>query len=399
MDKENEERKFSVSENVTDWSKSSKLGKSKRLKSMFVATFVLGLAIIIFLILYLSRWRYEVTTEDAYVSGMGVQVNAQLTGTVSKLMVEDTQKVQRGELLVAFAKEDYQLLYDKAISHLKREVNQFKKLNRSVEQAKLLVNLKSATLLKVKQDYARRAGLVKAGAISKEELAHLSLQATQAQADLAIAKQAYENALTSVSQGAEISSQPNIQEAISEVKEAWLNLQRTEVRAPISGKIARKSIQIGQKVVTGQSMLSVISDQGLWVDANFKESQLRNLRIGQSAEITSDLYGSRVIYHGRVSGVSAGTGSAFALLPAQNASGNWIKIAQRVPVRITLDQNELKQHPLSIGLSMKVKISIKDGSRHLEREPTATVIQAQQELLPVDYQPVEKIIRDILSMR
>ncbi|MCV2508845.1 MAG: HlyD family efflux transporter periplasmic adaptor subunit [Neisseriaceae bacterium] len=226
----------------------------------------------------------------------------------------------------------------------------------------------------------------------------MKLQVEQAQEDLYIAQQAYQTALNNINDGTSIAEQPTIRVAIADLKQAWLNLQRTEIRSPISGQIEKRNIQIGQKVAVGQNLLSVISQNDFWVEANFKENQLKKIKEGQPVEMESDLYGSDVKFHGSVVGLSAGTGSAFSLLPAQNASGNWIKVVQRVPVRIALKQEELEKYPLKIGLTMKTKVfTDPKKNQQSSSENIAYHGNKNEEIAPVDYQPIDNIIEEILS--
>ncbi|QRN41084.1 MAG: HlyD family efflux transporter periplasmic adaptor subunit [Neisseriaceae bacterium] len=370
---------------------------NKRMRNLIIFNIILVLVGLFFLFKYLMFWSHEVKTDNSYVNGHIVYVNTQISSTVNKVLVEDTDIVQQGDLLALLDKEDYQLAYDKALNHLKNEVRVFKNLNNSVQQAKLNVDLKRTALAKVKTDYYRRLTLLKSGAISQEELSHLKLQLEQAQEDLHIAQQAHETALNNINDGISIAEQPNIRVAIADLKQAWLNLQRTEVRAPIAGQIAKRNIQIGQKVAVGQNLLLVVSNTNFWVDANFKENQLKRIKEGQSVELESDLYGSDVKFRGNVVGISAGTGSAFSLLPAQNASGNWIKVVQRVPVRIALKQEDLEKHPLKIGLSMKVRVLT--DSQNNQNNMGSNISyhgNTDEEIIPIDYQPIESIIQEIL---
>lgn len=368
----------------------------KRIRNIILFTSVVLFIGLGFLWMYLVYWQYEVETDDSYIGGHIVYVNAQVSGTVHKVLVEDTDSVQQGDLLLLLDKEDYQLIYDKSLHNLRNRLNEFKNLHHLVKQAKLNVDLKYTSLLKAKQDYARRKGLLKLGGISQEELLHLKLQVTQAKEELHIADQAYQTALNNTHQGLPIVDQPSIKIAVAEVKQAWLNLQRTEITAPISGQIAKRNVQIGQKVTAGQNLLSTISQTDFWVDANFKENQLRKIRIGQPVEMTSDLYGSKIKFHGKVAGLSAGTGSAFSLLPAQNASGNWIKVVQRVPVRIALQQEELKQYPMRIGLSMKTTV-FTHPDNHYPSPDMAYQDYTNTTIPTVDYREIDAIISDILS--
>jgi membrane fusion protein (multidrug efflux system) len=223
-----------------------------------------------------------------------------------------------------------------------------------------------ADLAKAQDDVARRAPLVQSGAVGKEEFAHATAQLNAARSAVAAAqsaRRAAEEQLASnqtQTEGTPVDQHPSVQRAAAQVHEAYLSLQRAELRAPVDGFVAKRSVQLGQRVQAGAPLMSIVALSQVWVEANFKESQLKNLRIGQPAELVADVYGKKVVYHGTIEGLGAGTGSAFSLLPAQNATGNWIKVVQRVPVRIALDGNELAQHPLRVGLSMEATVDIHD---------------------------------------
>ena len=218
--------------------------------------------------------------------------------------------------------------------------------------------LRKADLARAQADLRRRESLAGTEAVSGEELSHARAAVVQAQAALKAVEAEEVSAQAALGNNIPLRQQPAVQTVISHIKDAWLNLQRTQIRSPISGQIAKRNVQVGQRIAQGTPMMAVVPLSELWVDANFKESQLRKMKIGQPVEMTADLYGSKVVYHGKVMGLSAGTGSAFSLLPAQNATGNWIKVVQRVPVRISLDAKELQQNPLRVGLSMTVKVDI-----------------------------------------
>ena len=223
-------------------------------------------------------------------------------------------------------------------------------------------------LSRTQEDVNRRAPLVSTGAVSKEEFQHASAQldaaknsAQAAQAALNAAREQLKSGQTQTD-GTSVKDHPNVARAAAKMREAYLAYQRSDVLAPTDGHIAKRSVQVGQRVQAGMPMMTMVALNQLWVDANFKESQLQELRIGQPAELVADVYGKNVIFHGKVAGLGAGTGAAFSLLPAQNATGNWIKVVQRVPVRILLDPQELSAHPLRVGLSMDVNVDTADSS-------------------------------------
>ena len=310
---------------------------------------------------YFLFWQHEEETEDAYVAGHLVQITPQITGTVRKVMFDDTELVKKGDVLITLDDSDFQLAYDQAQNELIQAIRQNKQQTATNSQAKAQVLLRKADLARAQADLRRRELLSGTDAISGEELSHARAAVVQAQAALKAVEAAETSAQAAIGNNIPLRQQPAVQTAVSRIKDAWLNLQRTQIHAPIAGQVAKRNVQVGQRITQGVPLMAVVPLDNLWVDANFKESQLRKMRIGQSVEMVSDLYGSKVVYHGKVMGLSAGTGSAFSLLPAQNATGNWIKVVQRVPVRISLDPRELRANPLRMGLSMTVKVDISES--------------------------------------
>jgi len=236
-----------------------------------------------------------------------------------------------------------------------------------------------ADVARAQDDVNRRAPLVATGAVGKEEFNHMSSQLSSARSALESAQQALSaareqlGASQAMTDGTSVEQHPNVQRAASRVREAYLALKRVDLLAPVGGTVARRSVQLGQRVQAGSPLMSLVMLDHVWVDANFKESQLQRLRIGQPVELTADVYGQKVVYHGKVEGLGAGTGAAFALLPAQNATGNWIKVVQRVPVRVTLAADEIKAHPLRVGLSMEAKVDVS----HQEGAPLGSTSQSE----------------------
>lgn len=310
---------------------------------------------------YFLFWQHEEETEDAYVAGHLVQITPQITGTVRKVMFDDTELVKKGDVLITLDDSDFQLAYDRAQNELIQAIRQNKQQTATNSQAKAQVLLRKADLARAQADLRRRELLSGTDAISGEELSHARAAVVQAQAALKAVEAAETSAQAAIGNNIPLRQQPAVQTAVSRIKDAWLNLQRTQIHAPIAGQVAKRNVQVGQRITQGVPLMAVVPLDNLWVDANFKESQLRKMRIGQSVEMVSDLYGSKVVYHGKVMGLSAGTGSAFSLLPAQNATGNWIKVVQRVPVRISLNPRELRANPLRMGLSMTVKVDISES--------------------------------------
>jgi len=318
--------------------------------------------------------HYE-STDNAYVQGNVVQITPQVGGTVIAIGADDTDHVQAGQVIVKLDPADAQVALDQAEAQLAQTVREVRTLYVNNGTLRSQINARAAEVAKAQADVARaqddvsrRAPLVATGAVGKEEFAHATAQLSAAKSALVAAQSAQsaaEEQLTSnqtLTEGIPVDRHPNVERAAARVREAYLALQRAELKAPVDGFVAKRSVQLGQRVQAGAPLMSVIALNQVWVEANFKESQLQNLRIGQPTELVADVYGKKVRYHGTIEGLGAGTGSAFSLLPAQNATGNWIKVVQRVPVRIALDARQLKEHPLRVGLSMDATVDIADKS-------------------------------------
>ena len=342
-------------------------------------------------------WQHEEETEDAYVAGHLVQITPQITGTVRKVMFDDTELVKKGDVLITLDDSDFQLAYDRAQNELIQAIRQNKQQTATNSQAKAQVLLRKADLARAQADLRRRELLSGTDAISGEELSHARAAVVQAQAALKAVEAAETSAQAAIGNNIPLRQQPAVQTAVSRIKDAWLNLQRTQIHAPIAGQVAKRNVQVGQRITQGVPLMAVVPLDNLWVDANFKESQLRKMRIGQSVEMVSDLYGSKVVYHGKVMGLSAGTGSAFSLLPAQNATGNWIKVVQRVPVRISLDPRELRANPLRMGLSMTVKVDISESGTGKGMASTAEKGTVLPETDKVDWAVADALIEKIFE--
>ena len=342
--------------------------------------------------------RHHQSTDNAYVAGNVVQITPQIGGTVTAIGADETDFVKAGQLLVRLDAADASVALAQAEAQLAQTVREVRGLfaNTATVQAQLgareaEANRAQTELERLQADAQRRAPLVATGAVGREEYEHTqqqvaaarqSVQAAQAAVNAAREQLAASQAQT---EGTSVAEHPAVQRAAARVREADLALQRVALLAPTDGHIAKRGVQLGQRVQAGSPLMALVGLERLWVDANFKESQLQNLRIGQPAELQADVYGQKVTYHGSVQGLGAGTGAAFALLPAQNATGNWIKVVQRVLVRIALDPKELAEHPLRVGLSMEVTVDTHDqnGKRLAdaprEAAPSVTEVFAAQE--------------------
>ncbi|WP_445345114.1 HlyD family secretion protein [Acinetobacter bohemicus] len=358
--------------------------KAKRKKALSIVALILIIAAVAYAVWTLF-FNHSVSTENAYIGAETASITSMVSGQVSDVMVSDTQQVKKGDLLVRVNERDAEIALAQAQAELMKAQRQYKQtqanssaLNSQVfvsddgiHSAEAQVAKAQAELNKAQNDLARRSQLSASGAISKEELSTAQSAVNNAQAGLDLAKAGLAQAQSSqkaaqstlaaneaLIRGSNETSTPDVLIAQARLKQAILDLERTEIKAPFDGVIARRNIQVGQRVAPGTVLMMLVPISKLYVDANFKESQLAKVKAGQKAVLTSDLYGDEVEFHGTVIGFSGGTGSAFALIPAQNATGNWIKVVQRLPVRIALDPKELAEHPLRVGLSMEAKINL-----------------------------------------
>ncbi|QDQ88573.1 HlyD family efflux transporter periplasmic adaptor subunit [Alcaligenaceae bacterium SJ-26] len=383
-------------------SKISVPASRRRLLLLATAVFVL-LAVGYGLWWWIYSSHFE-STDDAYVHGNLVQITPQVAGTVVAIAADDTEWVKAGQPLVQLDPADAEAALAQARAQLAQAVRQTRTRYVQNEALQADVSAREADLKRVQADLARartdldrRQKLARTGGVSGEELQHAQTALRSAQSQAAQAQAALEAAQAmletnqALTRGTDVAHHPDVQRAAAQLREAWLARERTALPAPVDGMVARRSVQVGQRVAPGAALMSVVALDQLWVEANFKENQLRNMRVGQPVTLVSDLHGDRVRYHGVVSGLDAGTGSAFALLPAQNATGNWIKVVQRVPVRIRLDPTELAEHPLRIGLSMTVEVDVGD-----EGHAVPAVAGLQTDALTLDQGVADALIDTII---
>lgn len=343
--------------------------KRKRLLLLAAGVFiVLAIAYAVWWALVGSHYE---STDDAYVHGNLVQITPQVAGTVVAIEADDTETVKAGQPIVRIDPADADVALQQAEARLAQAVRQVRtryvqndSLAANVEVRQAEIERAQADLKRAQSDLKRRHELARSGGVSGEELLHAETALKSAQSALAQAKAALAQAKAelatnqALTQGTTVAEHPDVRAAAAAVRNAWLAQSRTVLPAPVDGMVARRSVQVGQRVAPGSVLMNVVPLDQIWVEANFKEGQLRKMQVGQPVTLTADLYGDSVVYHGTVVGLDAGTGSAFALLPAQNATGNWIKVVQRVPVRIALDPKDIQAHPLRIGLSMNVEVDI-----------------------------------------
>ncbi len=353
--------------------------------------------------------HYE-DTDNAYVQGNVIQITPQVGGTVTAIMADETDRVQAGQPLVRLDAADARVALSQAEAALGQAVRQVRTLYVNNDGLAAQVRLRDADVVKARnqlsvaqQDLARRQALGSGGAVSGEELAHARAQVTTAQTAVDAAQAAVVTAreqLTSnraLTEGTPVEQHPSVLAAAAKVREAWIASHRTTLPAPVTGYVSKRTVQLGQRVAPGAPLMTVVPLDQLWVDANFKENQLRYLRLGQPVKLVADAYGSKVVYHGKVAGLGIATGAASALLPAQNATGNWIKVVQRVPVRVTLDAEQLKTHPLRVGLSMEATVDVADQSGADLASAARAGDSAQTQVFAEADQGAEERVRTVIA--
>ncbi len=358
---------------------------------------------------YVVSSHFE-TTDNAYVQGNLIQITPQISGTVKEIYADDTDRVQAGQPLIKLDGTDAQLALQQASANLGAVVRQVRTVFANNDTLSAQISLREADVARVQvdleratDDLARRQKLTGSGAVSKEELQHAQSQVAAAKSQLNAAQAAVVAAreqLTSnqaQTQGVNVQSHPSVLAAADKVREAYVAAHRLVLPAPVDGYVAKRVVQLGQRVAPGANLMNIVPLQQVWVDANFKEVQLRNLRLGQPVKLTADYYGSKVEFDGKVAGLGMGTGAAFALLPAQNATGNWIKVVQRVPVRIALNAEQIAKHPLRVGLSMEVSVDITNQEGGSLAEATRTQPYGMTDVLEISQQGADELVNQVVS--
>ena len=362
-------------------------GKRRRLLLVIAAVFVI--AGIAWLALWWFVFSLREVTDDAYVNGNQVIVSSQIPGTVVTILADDTQRVDAGQVLVKLDPTDSDLALAKAQSALAQAVRQVRQQTQMAGQYDAVIAAQRENLARAQADLKRREPLLAEHAVAPEEVAHARQAVADAQAalDAATRQSAAAHALVD---GTTVADNALVQQARAAYREAWVNDHRNAIVAPISGYVAQRSVQVGSRVQPGAPLLTIVPLHDLWVDANFKESQLAHIRIGQTARVHADVYGGDVTYDAHVEGLAASTGGAFELLPAQNASGNWIKVVQRVPVRIAIDPKQLEKHPLRVGLSTEVTVDTHDRNGSVLAQQPASKAVAQTSVYSADFAAADK---------
>ena len=372
----------------------------KRKKALLTLAAVAGVAGMGWLAWHLLVARYHEDTDDAYVQGNVVSIVPQTMGTVVSIDADDGMKVEAGQPLVHLDPNDAQVAYDQAIANLANTVRQVRGLYSAVDAGSADLAAREAQVARARADLKRREGLVGNGAVSAEELAHSRNELAVLEAGLR-ASSGNLSRNRALVDATEVGTQPQVAAAASQVRQAYLNLQRTAIVAPVSGYVAKRQVQLGQRVQPGVNLMTIVPLEQLWIEANFKETQLSKMRIGQPVKVHADLYGGDVEYDGKVVALGMGTGSAFSLLPAQNASGNWIKIVQRVPVRIEVEPRQLAEHPLRLGLSTSVDVTVRDqdgavlAAARKDDKPLFTTTAYEKQLNDAN-ELIDKVIRENL---
>lgn len=363
------------------------------------ALIFLAVLFVIIGVAYLAYWflvlRHFQETDDAYIAGNQAQVMSQVSGSVNKVWFDDTDFVKKGDVLVTLDRTDAEQAFEKAQTALATSVRQTHQLIINGRQYQATIALQKTALEQAQADLRRREPLGASNLIGKEDLQHARDAVATAKAQLDVATQQY-NANQAMILDTSLENQPAVKQNAAALRDAWLALQRTNVISPIDGYVSRRSVQVGSQIGTTTPLLAIVPANNLWVDANFKETQLAGVRIGQAATVVSDIYGDDVVYQGKVVGLDMGTGSVFSLLPAQNATGNWIKVVQRLPVRIELDPQEVAKHPLRIGLSTLVKIDTSNSEGAVLATSVRSKPAYESDALALDLTPANQLISDII---
>ncbi|CAN7390095.1 Multidrug export protein EmrA [compost metagenome] len=358
-------------------------GKRKRmLLSLTAAIVVAGIGYGVYWGMYARHFE---NTDDAYVAGNVVQVTPLVGGTVVSIAADDTQLVTAGQPLIQLDRADSQVAMEQAEAQLAQAVREVRTLYVNNGSLAANVALREADVAKARDDLRRRQAIAGSGAVSNEEISHAQSALKGAESALLAAREQLASNKVLTDQTT-VEKHPNVQRAAANLRSAYLSFARSAMPAPVTGYVAKRSVQVGQRVAAGAPLMAVVPLDQVWVDANFKEVQITHMRIGQPVTLEADVYGSKVEYQGKVAGFSAGTGSAFSLLPAQNATGNWIKVVQRLPVRIALDPQQLKDHPLRVGLSMTVKVDV--------RREEGAAMAAAAPAKPMQTDVYEKVAQD-----
>lgn len=370
--------------------------KGKRKGALLLLTLLFVVIAVAYGIYWFLVLRHYENTDDAYVAGNQVQIMSQVSGSVTKVWADNTDFVKQGDVLVSLDPADAEQAFEKAQTTLASNVRQTRQMMINSKQYQANIELQKTALAQAQSDLNRRVPLGSANLIGREELQHARDAVTSAQAQLDVAVQQY-NANQAMILGTKLEDQPSVKQAAAELRNAWMALQRTKIVSPMTGYVSRRAVQVGAQISPTTPLMAIVPASGLWVDANFKETQLAHMRIGQPATVISDIYGDKVEYKGKVVGLDMGTGSAFSLLPAQNATGNWIKVVQRLPVRIELDAKQIEEHPLRIGLSTLVNVDTSNRDGSVLANQTRSTPAYESNARELNLAPVNEMIKQIIQ--
>lgn len=372
--------------------------KNKKIVITSIIIMIITISLVTLAYRYLLLGNVQ-TTDDAYVAGNINPVSALINGSVITVNHTDTEFVKEGDVLAVLDDTDAQLAYKKSKHNLAYVVRQTQQLAFQNDQLEADVRQAKIAYSQAVTDYERQTGLSRDALIARMALEHYRNKVSSQKAALDAAIQQYK-ASKALLLDTPINEQPQVLQAADAVREAWITLQRTVIRSPVTGYIAERNVQVGQTVSAGQTLMSVIPVEQMWVNANFKETQLSGVSLGQKVTIISDIYGDDVPYEGHVTGINMGTGGSFSLLPAQNATGNWIKVVQRVPVRVALNPAQLLEHPLRIGLSTTAKLYSSGqnevGDETLSKHVISTPALSSKALV-VETRGIESVITGIIA--
>lgn len=370
--------------------------KHTRNRRLLLLTALLVFLTFLWCLYYFLYLQYHESTDDAYANGNMISINAAVPGSVAAFFADDTDLVKEGQLLVMLDRTPYQVAYDKELATLASTVLQVRQLYNSVQANRANVDNKRVALQRAQYDYENRSHLVNTKAVSNEEFIHArdafqiaTLDLKQAEYQLQIAQDA--------AGPTAIEQHPLIEQQKGAVRKAWYDLEHCAIYAPATGYVAQRSVDVGEWASPSTTLMAIIPKDYVWVDANFKETQLTYMRIGQPATVWFDLYGSKAKFQGKVLGIASGTGSVFSLIPPQNATGNWIKIVQRLPVRISLDPEVLKHYPTRLGISALVDVNISDQNLPLLAEVPSTKPVGKTTVFDLDFSKIHKIIDKVVS--
>ncbi|PIS03124.1 MAG: multidrug transporter [Chlamydiae bacterium CG10_big_fil_rev_8_21_14_0_10_42_34] len=370
------------------------MNKGRKLAFVFWGTCLI-LAIICFVI-WFFYWRYYKYTDDAYVQGNQVYITPFHPGFVTSIQTDDSFLVEKGQLLVTMDETDAKIALERAKEGLSQTVRQVCEMFHQVSVYRAEIDLKTAELIRDAQDYLHRSKVYREEGVSLEDYEH-SIAALRAQyASLEMTGALYQKALSAV-QGTSLQNHPLVVAASDQLRDAWVRLYRCKIYSPVKGLAAQRTVQVGMWVPAGQPLMSIIPLDQIWVNANYKETQLKAMRIGQKVDITVDLWGSDEIFHGTVIGLPGGAGNAFSLLPPQNLSGNWIKIVQRLPVRVALLPQEIQERPLRLGLSCKAYVDIRDRKGRLIPDTNHGSPHYQTSIYEVEEKGDQNLIADVIA--